>query len=164
MPIANLQAVAKETPMANCLSRLLLRVKHAPTGCTAPIVRAITQRMTNTAPSGKTDSIKIGLMRNIKRYALADVKVLIVLTSHLLMSSTNNENWADNGLRDMISFLSFNVNKNYLYMETLLVYLSLQRKVDVIFIQEPPWRTIRHTPSASNLEGKEVVGPPLHHD
>jgi hypothetical protein len=56
------------------------------------------------------------------------------------------------------------VNKNYLYTETLLVHLSIQKKVDVIFLQEPPWRTIRHAPSATNLEGKEVIGPPLHRD
>jgi endonuclease/exonuclease/phosphatase family metal-dependent hydrolase len=56
------------------------------------------------------------------------------------------------------------VNKNYLYTETLLIHLSIQRKVDVIFLQEPPWRTIRHTPSATNLEGEEVIGPPLHRD
>jgi hypothetical protein len=49
-------------------------------------------------------------------------------------------------------------------METLLVHLSIQRKVDVIFLQEPPWRTIRRAPSATNLEGKEVTGPPLHCD
>jgi hypothetical protein len=80
------------------------------------------------------------------------------------MSSTNSENWADSGLRDMISFFSFNANKNYLYTETLLVHLSLQKKVDVIFLQKPPWRTIRYTPSATNWEGKEVTRPPLHHD
>jgi endonuclease/exonuclease/phosphatase family metal-dependent hydrolase len=80
------------------------------------------------------------------------------------MSSTNYENGVDNGLRDMISFFSFNANKNYLYTETLLVHLSLQKKVDVIFLQEPPWRTIRHAPSAMSEEGEEVVGPPLHHD
>jgi endonuclease/exonuclease/phosphatase family metal-dependent hydrolase len=80
------------------------------------------------------------------------------------MSSTNYENGADNGLRDTISFFSFNANKNYLYTETLLVHLSLQKRVDVIFLQEPPWRTIRHTPSVKSREGKEVVRPPLHHD
>jgi hypothetical protein len=80
------------------------------------------------------------------------------------MSSTNYENRADDGLRDMISFFSFNINKNYLYTETLLVHLSLQKKVDVIFLQEPPWRTIRQAPSVQSKEGKEVIGPPLHRD
>jgi hypothetical protein len=121
-------------------------------------------QMTNAAPSGETSSIVIELTWNTKRYALADVKVLIDLTLHLLMSSTNNENWADSGLRDTVSFFSFNANKNYLYTETLLVHLSLQKKVDVIFLQEPPWRTIRCAPSVTNLEGKEIIGPPLHHD
>jgi hypothetical protein len=75
------------------------------------------------------------------------------------MSSTNYKNRVDDGLRDTFSFFSFNVNKNYLYMETLLVHLSLQKKVDVIFLQEPPWRTIRHTPSVKSKKGKEVSDP-----
>jgi hypothetical protein len=100
----------------------------------------------------------------MKRYALTDMKVLVDLTLHLFMSSTNYENRADNGLRDTISFFSFNANKNYLYTETLLVHLSLQKKVDVIFLQEPPWRTIRHTPSAKSKKGEEVIGPPLYCD
>jgi hypothetical protein len=159
-----LQDAAEVTPLANLLSLPLLRVLHAPTGCTALTVRAITRQMSNTAPSGTIGSIKIGLMQNMKRYVFADMRVLIDLTSHLFMSSTNYENRVEEGLRDMISFFSFNINKNYLYMETLLVHLSLQKKVDIIFLQEPPWRTVRHTPSACSKEGEEVVGPPLHHD
>jgi hypothetical protein len=54
MPIVNLQAAAEETLTASHLSHPLLRVKLAPTGCTAPIARAITWRMTNAAPSGET--------------------------------------------------------------------------------------------------------------
>jgi endonuclease/exonuclease/phosphatase family metal-dependent hydrolase len=124
----------------------------------------ITRQTINDAHFGTTNSITIESMQNTKRYTLTDARVLIDLTSHPLMSSTNNENWVDSGLRDTISFFSFNANKNYLYTKTLLVHLSLQKKVDVIFLQEPPWRTIRHTPSAANLEGEEVIGPPLHHD
>jgi hypothetical protein len=124
MPITNLQAAAKETPMASHLSHLLLRGKLAPTECTAPTVRAIMRQMTNAAPSGKTDSIVIGSMWNMKRYALADTKVLIDLISHPFMSSINNENWADSGLRDMISFFSFNANKNYLYTETFFFFFK----------------------------------------
>jgi hypothetical protein len=157
-----LQDAAKVTPLASLLFLLPLRVNHALTGCTAPTARVITGLMTNTAPSGITNSIMIGLMLNMKRYILADTKVLIKLTLHLFMSSTNYKNRVDNGLRDMISFLSFNVNKNYLYTETLLVHLSLQKKVDVIFLQEPLWRTVRHAPSAKSKEGKEVIGLPLH--
>jgi hypothetical protein len=123
--------------MASHLSHLPLRAKTALTGCTAQIVRAIMQQMTNAAPSGAINSIVIGSMLNMKRYALADMKVLIDLTLHLFMSSTNYENRADNGLKDTISFLSFNINKNYLYTETMLVHLSLQKKVDVLFLQEP---------------------------
>jgi hypothetical protein len=164
MPIANLQGAAEETPLANLLSHLLLKVMHVPTGVTALIARAITRQTTNAACSGTTDSIEIGSMQNMRRYVLADTKVPIGLMLHPFMSSTNSESCADSGLKDTIFFLSFNVNKNYLYMETLLVHLSLQRKVDVIFIQKPPWRTIRHAPLATSLEGKEVIGPPLHCD
>jgi hypothetical protein len=164
MPTINLQDTAKVTPMASHLSHPPLRAKTAPTGCIAKIVRVITQQTTNTAPSGTIDSIAIGLMLKMKRYALADVKVLVDLTLHLFMSSTNYENRVDDGLKDTISFFSFNANKNYLYTETLLVHLSLQKKVDVRFLQEPLWRTIRHAPSAQNKEGEEVTGPPLHCD
>jgi hypothetical protein len=164
MPIANLQDAAEVTPMASHLFHPPLRAKLALTGATALIVRVITRQMISDARSGTTNSITIGSMLNMRRYALADVKVLINLTLHLFMSSTNYENGADNGLKDTISFLSFNVNKNYLYTETILVHLSLQKKVDVIFLQEPPWRTIRHAPSAVSEEGEEVSGPPLHCD
>jgi hypothetical protein len=152
MPITHLQDAAEVTPLVNCLFPPPLRAKPALTGCTALIARATMRQMTNVAPSGIISSIMIGSMQNMKRYALADAKVLIGLTSDPFMSSTNYENRAENGLKDTISFLSFNVNKNYLYTETLLVHLSLQKKVDVIFLQEPPWRTIRHTPSTSQLE------------
>jgi hypothetical protein len=118
--------------------------------------------VTNIAPFGINDSIAIGSMQNIKRYALTGAKVLIKLTLCHFISSTNYENGVDDGLKNTISFLSFNVNKNYLYTETLLVHLSLQKKVDIIFLQEPPWRTIRCAPSVKLKEGKEVVGPPLH--
>jgi hypothetical protein len=164
MPIVNLQDAAEETPMASHLSHPPLRAKPALTGCTALTARVITWQMTNATHSGTISSIKIGSMLNTKRYTLADVKVLIDLTSHLFMSSTNYENGVDNGLKDTISFFSFNANKNYLYTKTLLIHLSLQKKVDVIFLQEPPWRTIRHTPSAISKEGKVVAGPPLHCD
>jgi hypothetical protein len=164
MPTANLQDAAEVTPMASHLSHLPLRAKLALTGVTALIARVIMRQMTNTAHSGTTDSIEIGLMLNMRRYIFADAKVLIDLTSHLFMSSTNYENGADNGLKDIVSFFLFNVNKNYLYTETLLVHLSLQKKVDVLFLQEPPWRTVRHAPSAKSKEGKEVVGPLLHYD
>jgi hypothetical protein len=163
-PTANLQDAAEVTPTASPLSHPLLKGMRAPTGATALVVRAITKQMISTARSGATDSIEIGLTWNMRRYVLTDAKVPIGLTSHLFMSSTNSENWADSGLRDTVSFLSFNVNRNYLYTETLLVHLSIQKKVDIIFLQEPPWRTIRHTPSVTNLEGEEVIGPPLHRD
>jgi hypothetical protein len=133
-----LQDAAEVTPMASLLSHPPLRASCALTGCTALTARVITRQMTNAVYSGTIDSIEIGLMLNMKRYALTDAKVLADLTLHLFMSSTNYENGADNRLKDTISFFSFNVNKNYLYTETLLVHLSLQRKVDVIFLQEPP--------------------------
>jgi hypothetical protein len=144
----NLQNAAEATPLVSLLFLSSLRVNLALTGCTALIVRAIMGQMTNTAPSGIIGSIEIGLRLNMRRYAITDMRVLISLTLHLFMSSTNYENGADKGLKDMISIFSFNVNKNYLYTETLLVHLSLQKKVDIILLQEPPWRTIRHTLSA----------------
>jgi hypothetical protein len=121
-PTANLQGAAEVTLMANPLSHPLLKAMHVPIGATALVVRAITRQMISAACSGATDSIVIGSMQSMKRYILADVRVLIDLTSHLFMSSTNSENCADFGLKDTVSF---NVNKNYLYMETILVHLSL---------------------------------------
>jgi hypothetical protein len=122
MPTANSQGAAEVIPMASHLSHPPLRAKPVLTGVTALIVRVITRQTIDDARSGTTDSIVIGLMWNMKRYALADVRVLIDLTSHLLMSSTNYENGADSGLRDTISFLSFNVNKNYLYIACTSIY------------------------------------------
>jgi hypothetical protein len=99
MPTANLQNAAKVTPMASHLSHPPLRAKPALIGVTALTVRAIMRQTINDAHSGATNSIVIRLMLNMKRYALTDAKVLIDLISHLLMSSTNYENGADNRLK-----------------------------------------------------------------
>src|SRR5262249_27103986 len=53
-------------------------------------------------------------------------------------------------------------NKNYLHVETLLE--TVKDEVDILFIQEPPWRLIRRTVSSSNTEGDPVIGAPLHPD
>ena len=59
-----------------------------------------------------------------------------------------------------IRVVSFNIQKNFLYMDAFLE--SNINLFDIIFIQEPPWRHIRSAPSAHNKEGEDVVGPPMH--
>ena len=44
-------------------------------------------------------------------------------------------------------------------METILEY---NKNFDILFIQELPWSVIRSIPSATLMEGKEVVGAPNH--
>jgi len=59
-----------------------------------------------------------------------------------------------------IRVYSHNVAKNYLYLDVLLE--TLYNDFDVLFIQEPPWRTIRQVPSSSNKEGDDVIRAPMH--
>ncbi|TEB14657.1 hypothetical protein FA13DRAFT_1651748, partial [Coprinellus micaceus] len=59
-----------------------------------------------------------------------------------------------------IRILSFNIAKSW---DQLVVLLESQCKsFDIVFLQEPPWRLIRHAPSATNKEGTEVRGSPRH--
>src|SRR6202171_835956 len=51
-----------------------------------------------------------------------------------------------------------NVNRNYVYMDTLLA--SLTESYDLLFIQEPPWQLIRSAPSSCDREGEDVIGAP----
>jgi hypothetical protein len=51
-----------------------------------------------------------------------------------------------------------NVNRNYVYMDTLLA--SLNESYDLLFIQEPPWQLIRSAPSSRDREGEDVIGAP----
>nr|BAB32469.1 Pol-like protein Pol-1 [Tricholoma matsutake] len=54
---------------------------------------------------------------------------------------------------------SQNVNRNWGYMDSLLA--DFVDDYDLLLIQEPPWRLIRHAPSAYNREGEEVIGAPM---
>ncbi|KAF9263129.1 hypothetical protein L218DRAFT_866086, partial [Marasmius fiardii PR-910] len=65
-------------------------------------------------------------------------------------------------LDDRIRVISFNVAKHYMYLDVFLE--SCKYVYDVIFIQEPPWRLIRHAPSAKDPLGESVVGMPNHPD
>ena len=59
-----------------------------------------------------------------------------------------------------IRIVTFNVAKNYMYLDTILE--NLKSSTDILFVQEPPWQLIRHAPSASSREGEAVVGAPQH--
>ena len=59
---------------------------------------------------------------------------------------------------NQIRCLSFNVAKNYSHVDVLLAELQFQ--YDIIFVQEPPWQTIRHAPSAFDKEGTAITGAP----
>jgi len=55
-----------------------------------------------------------------------------------------------------------NVNRNSLLLECILA--SSIDDFDIIFIQEPPWRLIRHAPSGVAPEGDPVIGTVIHPD
>ncbi|TFK17354.1 hypothetical protein FA15DRAFT_576550, partial [Coprinopsis marcescibilis] len=61
-----------------------------------------------------------------------------------------------------IRVLSFNVAQNFLHVDTILE--SSKEDFDIIFVQEPPWRTVRHAPSTTTREGDAVIGAPNHPD
>jgi len=70
-------------------------------------------------------------------------------------------------MSDTLSVGSFhifcqNVNRNNLLLESILA-LSID-DFDIIFIQEPPWRLIRHAPLGANSEGEPVIGTAIHPD
>ena len=59
-----------------------------------------------------------------------------------------------------IRVISFNIAKSW---DSLIVLLKEQCKsLDLVFLQEPPWRLIRHAPSAYDKEGTPVWGSPRH--
>ena len=62
--------------------------------------------------------------------------------------------------RRELRVVTFNIAKSYELCDVLLE--SCKDKYDVIFLQEPPWRTIRTAPSASSKEGDPVMGAPKH--
>ena len=59
-----------------------------------------------------------------------------------------------------LKIYSQNVYKKYDYLSVLLE--DLRDSFDIIFVQEPPWVTLRHTASMTEREGAPVTGPPLH--
>ena len=59
-----------------------------------------------------------------------------------------------------IRVVSYNCARNYLYLDVLLS--TWNNVFDVVFIQEPPWQTLRTAPSTVNREGDDVVGAPRH--
>jgi hypothetical protein len=59
-----------------------------------------------------------------------------------------------------LRIVSFNIAKNYDILNVLLEREC--NHFDVLCIQEPPWRLIRHAPSTVSREGTEVVGAPRH--
>ncbi len=42
--------------------------------------------------------------------------------------------------------------------------LELQKSFDMLLIQEPLWRLLRHTAAMDTSDGDEVWGPPIHPD
>jgi len=59
-----------------------------------------------------------------------------------------------------IRVYSHNVAKNYMYLDVLLE--TLYDDFNILFVQEPPWHTIRQAPSSTNKEGDDVTGAPTH--
>ncbi|KXN86855.1 hypothetical protein AN958_09435 [Leucoagaricus sp. SymC.cos] len=62
-------------------------------------------------------------------------------------------------VKDVCVF-SQNVNRNYAHVDYLLE--NVKDTFDVLFIQEPPWRTIRQTVSTTSEEGNDIVSVPKH--
>jgi len=69
---------------------------------------------------------------------------------------------SDTVVVDSFRIFSQNVNRNSLLLESILA--SSLDDFDIIFIQEPPWRLVRHAPSGSNPEGEPVIGTTIHPD
>ncbi|KAF5320635.1 hypothetical protein D9611_013769 [Ephemerocybe angulata] len=59
-----------------------------------------------------------------------------------------------------IRVLSFNIAKNYAYLDIILD--RLKDEFNILFIQEPPWQTVRQAPSTVSKEGADVIGAPRH--
>jgi hypothetical protein len=59
-----------------------------------------------------------------------------------------------------VCVLYFNIAKNYNALSDLLE--SSKDDLDILCIQEPPWKMIQCMPSAFNKEGTAVVGTPIH--
>ncbi|TFK16564.1 hypothetical protein FA15DRAFT_576588, partial [Coprinopsis marcescibilis] len=61
-----------------------------------------------------------------------------------------------------IRIMTFNAACNYLHVDTLLE--SSKEDFEILFIQELPWQTVRHTPSTTTHQGDAVIGVPNHPD
>ena len=66
------------------------------------------------------------------------------------------------GSRGTLRIFSQNVRRNALHVDTILS--ALVGQYDIVFIQEPPWNTVRLAPSSSSKEGEAVIGAPMHPD
>ncbi|KXN92646.1 hypothetical protein AN958_00894 [Leucoagaricus sp. SymC.cos] len=73
------------------------------------------------------------------------------------MSSGPTEASSRGVVRDVHIF-SQNINHNYAHVDYVLENLN------ILYIQEPPWRTIKQIVSMTSLEGNDVVGAPKHPD
>ena len=62
--------------------------------------------------------------------------------------------------RGELRVVTFNIAKSYFDLDVLLE--NAKDSFDVLMIQEPPWQTVRHAPSAMSREGAAVVGAPRH--
>ena len=66
------------------------------------------------------------------------------------------------GPRGTLRIFSQNVRRNALHVDTILS--ALVGQYDIVFIQEPPWNTVRLAPSSKSREGEAVIGAPMHPD
>jgi len=55
-----------------------------------------------------------------------------------------------------------NVNRNVTLLESILA--SSIDNFDLLFIQEPPWRLVRHAPLGTNPKGEPVIRTVIHPD
>ncbi|KXN90926.1 hypothetical protein AN958_03201 [Leucoagaricus sp. SymC.cos] len=77
------------------------------------------------------------------------------------MSSSPTE-VSGGGVFQDVHIFSQNVNCNYAHVDYVLE--NLKDSVDVLFFQEPPWRTIRQTVSIALVESDIVMGAPRYPD
>jgi hypothetical protein len=91
------------------------------------------------------------------RYVLSKSVAGSHSTVLFLMSSSNPRNRGGT-LVEGIRIVTFNIAKDYTLVDVLLK--TSKKDFDILFLQEPPWRTIRHAPSATDREGAPIVGSP----
>ncbi|KAF5340738.1 hypothetical protein D9611_007373 [Ephemerocybe angulata] len=122
-------AAARVTPKLSPRFSPPLWVRSAPIrGSAWHAARTATEFSTASVPSGTIALTALGLWPSIP-------------------SSTDSK----------IRILSFNIAKNYAYLDITLD--RLKDEFNILFIQEPPWQTIRQAPMVSK-EGADVIGAP----